>query len=141
MALVASYGSGMSTDATTNDFTHVNLADLDDLAARYGYGEIGEARFARVPLGAEQSGLSLQLLRPGRRGLAHRHGRVEEIYVVLSGSGQMRIDDETIELRPRDAVRVAPGAVRSFEAGPEGLEYLAMGPHADDAEITQAFPA
>jgi mannose-6-phosphate isomerase-like protein (cupin superfamily) len=131
----------MGTDDKASGFTHLHLADVDDAAAAYGYGDIGEARFARAPLGAEQSGLSLQLLRPGQRGLAHRHATVEEIYVILEGSGQMQIDDETIELRPRDAIRVAPAAVRSFEAGPDGLEYLAVGPHASDAEIIRPFRA
>jgi hypothetical protein len=46
------------------------------------------------------------------------------------------MDGETIELRPFDALRVAPEVVRSFVAGPDGLELLALGAaHPGDAEL------
>ena len=51
----------------------------------------------------------------------------EEVYVVVRGSGRMKIDDEIVELREWDAVRVPPGAWRGYEAGPMGLEILAIG--------------
>lgn len=50
-------------------------------------------------------------------------------YVVLGGNGQIKLDDRFLEVRPLDAIRVAPKVVRAFEAGPEGLEFLAVGPH------------
>ncbi len=69
------------------------------------------------------------------RKVSHRHTGAEEIYVVLGGSGWVKLDDELIELRELDAVRVAPRVARAFEAGPAGLELLAFGPHhAGDGE-------
>jgi len=97
----------------------------------------GEARYIREHLGAVQTGLTLYQLRSGRRqGWAHRHMVREAIYVAVSGSGRIKVDDELFELRPRDAVRVAPASARELEAGPNGLEVLAFGSHsAGDGEM------
>ena len=71
-------------------------------------------------------------LRPGKRSpFAHRHAQAEEVYVILSGGGQVKLDDEVRDVRPLDAIRVAPQVVRAFEAGPDGLEFLAFGAHHD----------
>lgn len=87
-------------------------------------------RDVREQLGAVQTGLTHYRLRPGRRqGWAHRHRAAEEIYVALSGSGRIRVEDALLELGPLDAVRVAPGSERELEAGPDGLEVLAFGSH------------
>ena len=64
-----------------------------------------------------------------RSPFTHRHVEAEETYVVLSGSGWIKVDDDVHELEPLDAIRVAPQTPRAFEAGPEGLEFLAFGPH------------
>jgi quinol monooxygenase YgiN/quercetin dioxygenase-like cupin family protein len=132
-------GVGYSQDA--RGYEIVNLGEVEDMAPKFGYGELGEARFARAALGAEQVGVSLQRLRPGaRQAFGHSHHRDEEVYVVLAGSGRVAVDDEVRELRRLDAVRVAPGSTRAFEAGPEGLELLATGAHhAGDAQIAPGF--
>jgi mannose-6-phosphate isomerase-like protein (cupin superfamily) len=117
-----------------------NLRDVKDVAAGAGFGEIQEARFARGDLDAEQTGLAYHVLRPGKRqGFAHRHNQAEEIFVVLSGTGRMKIDDEVLEVGPMDSIRVAPRASRAFEAGSEEpLEILVFGPHYEnDAEMLQ----
>jgi quercetin dioxygenase-like cupin family protein len=49
--------------------------------------------------------------------------------VVLSGSGRVKLDDEIVEVRVLDAIRVAPGVARAFEADADGLEFIAFGPH------------
>lgn len=114
-----------------------SLEDSEDLAARFGYGETGEARFPTGDLDAAGTGLSHQRLRPGRRqAFAHRHRRAEEVYVVLAGSGRVKVEDEVHEIGPRDAIRISPGLTRAFEAGPDGLELLAFGPRRQgDAEV------
>ncbi len=57
----------------------------------------------------------------------HHHKEQEEAYVVIAGSGRIKLDDEVVELKQYDVVRVAPPVVRAFEAGPEGLEVIAVG--------------
>jgi len=111
-------------------YTKINLTEVEDAAPGNDLGSYWEARVARGALDAEQTGVTHFRLRPGKRSpFAHRHARAEEIYVVLGGSGQIKLDDEFIDVRPLDAIRVAPAVVRAFEAGSEGLEFLAVGPH------------
>lgn len=64
-----------------------------------------------------------------RSPFVHRHADAEEVYVILSGSGRIKLDDQVTDVRPLDSIRVAPAVARAFEAGPEGLEFLAFGPH------------
>jgi mannose-6-phosphate isomerase-like protein (cupin superfamily) len=118
-----------------------NLRAVDDSAAKAGMGDIQEARFAAGDLDAEGTGVSYHVLRPGKRQpFGHKHDKAEEIYVVLSGSGRLRLDDEIIDIDTMDAIRVAPEVTRSFEAGPDGLETLAFGArHEGDGEIIQEF--
>jgi hypothetical protein len=111
------------------DYTIVNLKeDVDDSAVEFGLSPSLEARFARAKLGLERSGLSYQRLAPGYRApFGHKHGEQEEVYVLLSGSARLKLDDEIVELKQWDAVRVGPETMRNFEAGPEGVELLAYG--------------
>jgi mannose-6-phosphate isomerase-like protein (cupin superfamily) len=111
-------------------FTKLNLTAVDDVAPENGFGDRWEARVARDALAAERTGVTHFRLLPGRRSpFTHRHTDAEEIYVVLSGSGRAKLDGELIEVAPLDCVRVAPATARAFEAGPDGLELLAFGPH------------
>ena len=111
-------------------FTIVNLAAVDDVAPRFGFDDRWEARGAREPLEAERTGVMYFRLRPGKRSpFTHRHAEAEEIYVILGGSGRVKVGDEVVDVNPRDAIRVAPTTPRAFEAGPEGLEYIAVGAH------------
>ena len=123
------------------DYTIKNLREVEDMAASQGFGEVQEARFANADLDADQSGISLQKVKPGKRhAFAHRHNEAEEVYVVISGSGRVKLDDEVKEVGELDAIRVAPSVTRAFEAGAEGLELLAFSPRAKgDAEIVQDF--
>src|ERR671939_362233 len=111
------------------DYTIVNLSEAEDHAPRFGFAERQEARFPWRELGATSTGLAFHRVKPGKRqAFAHRHESAEEIYVILSGAGRMKLDDEVREIHPLDAIRVAPKVARAFEAGPEGLELLAFGP-------------
>jgi mannose-6-phosphate isomerase-like protein (cupin superfamily) len=118
-------------------FTIKNLRDVSDLAPRFGFSEVQEARFAREDLESETIGLAFHIVKPGKRqAFAHRHKEAEEIYVVLSGRGWIKLGDELREVRQMDAIRVAPEVPRAFEAGTDGLELLVFGPrHAGDAEV------
>lgn len=118
-----------------------NLREVQDVAVEHGLSETQEARFPRADLEAEQTGINYLIVKPGRReAFAHRHRAAEEIYVVLAGSGAVKLDDDLLELAPLDAIRVSPGVTRAFEAGPNGLEVLVVGPHVEaDGEIVQDF--
>lgn len=117
-------------------YTIKNIRDIDDVAPRFGFDKIQEARFCGRELEAQDTGLAYHAIKPGQRGGAHRHDAAEEIYVVLAGGGRIKLDDEIAELRPFDAIRVAPRVARAFEAGPDGLELLVFGPHHEaDGEI------
>jgi mannose-6-phosphate isomerase-like protein (cupin superfamily) len=122
-------------------YARVNIEDVEDIAAKFGMGEVGEARYVREDVGAERVGLSWYRLNAGRRtGFGHRHDEVEEMYVVLGGSGRVKLDDEILELRRGDIVRVAPATVREFEGGPDGMELLATGTHAKgDGELLHGW--
>jgi mannose-6-phosphate isomerase-like protein (cupin superfamily) len=111
-------------------YTIKNLDSVEDMAKSHGLSEMGEARFATGALEAQQTGCSHQRLRPGKRQqFGHRHTEAEEIYLVLAGAGRVKLDDEILDVRALDAIRVSPETMRSFEAGPEGMELLAFGPH------------
>ena len=122
--------------------TLVNLNDVKDLAPDHGLDEIGEARFAAGALALEKTGLSLQRLKPGKRqAFGHTHSEQEEIYVVLEGSGRVKVEDEIIELAALDALRVGPGVTRAFEAGDDGLAFLAFGaPRTEGSSDTEMLP-
>ena len=106
-------------------YTLKKLTDVEDSAAKFGIGEVQEARL-RDELDAEDTGVAYHRLNADRRqAFAHKHNKAEEIYVVLSGSGQVKLDDEIVDIDALHAIRVAPGVIRMFEAGPDGLELLA----------------
>lgn len=110
--------------------TRVNLGEVDDAAPANGFGDRWEARVAREALCAESTGVTLFRLRPGKRSpFSHRHEAAEEVYVILQGSGSIKLGDEVVTVRPLDAIRLAPEVPRAFEAGPDGLEFLAVGPY------------
>ena len=110
-------------------FTRTNLrTDVDDLGSHFDGAPGLEFRLATKALGLERSGLGYQRIPPGHRfPYGHTHHRQEEVYVVLRGSGRMKLDEEIVELREWDAVRVPPGTWRGYEAGPDGLEILVIG--------------
>jgi mannose-6-phosphate isomerase-like protein (cupin superfamily) len=111
-------------------WTHLNLDAVDDAAPANGFGDRWEARVARQALCAEQTGVTFFRLRPGKRSpFSHRHTDAEEIYVILAGRGKAKLDDRIVDLRPLDAIRVAPEVPRAFEAGIQGLEFIAFGAH------------
>jgi mannose-6-phosphate isomerase-like protein (cupin superfamily) len=106
-------------------FSIKNLMDVEDSAAdRDGI----EARFARKYLDSQHLGVSYFSYGPEHRSaMGHSHREQEEAYVVVGGSGRVKLDDEIVQLRRWDVVRVAPATVRAFEGGPEGLQIIAVG--------------
>ena len=109
-------------------YTVKNLMEIEDQAPNFGLSPNLEARFAREPLESEHTGLSYQRFAPGFRApFGHTHTEQEETYLLLSGSGRLKLDDEIVEVGQWDAVRIGKGTMRCFEAGSEGAELLAFG--------------
>jgi mannose-6-phosphate isomerase-like protein (cupin superfamily) len=123
------------------DYKIVNIRELEDMAVKFGLSPNVEARFGRSATDAKQGGFSYQKLAPDfRQPFGHRHEGQEEFYVVLAGSGQITLEDETRDLKLWDVVRVAPTVARGFAAGPEGLEFLVFGAgETGDAEMLESF--
>ena len=119
-------------------FTKVNLKELEAT----GSANV-EARMARKHLDSEHLGISYFRYAPGHRNTTgHSHREQEEAYVVIEGSGRLKLDGEIVELREWDVVRVAPATVRAFEAGLEGLAVLAVGsdrPEGGDGERVEGW--
>jgi quercetin dioxygenase-like cupin family protein len=107
-------------------FSTVNLLDVEDSVGERAPGI--EGRFARKHLDSRDLGVSLfRYAADMRSPMAHSHREQEEAYVVVAGSGRMLLDDEVHELGLWDVVRVSPEVVRAFEAGPDGLDIVAVG--------------
>jgi hypothetical protein len=119
-------------------YTHLNLrGDVDDMAPQFQMGDGIEAHFARKALGLEKSGLAYFKLGPDYvLPFGHKHDEQEEIYLVLSGSARVKLDDEEIELKPLDAVRIPPGVMRGMAGGPDGAELIAFGaPNNENSDL------
>ena len=125
-------------------YTVKNLeSDVEDSAVKFGLSPGLEAHFASGELGLTESGVSLQRFAPGfRTPFGHKHGEQEELYVLVGGSGRLKLDDDVVDLRRWDAVRIDNDTMRNFEAGPDGAELLAFGAPATgpgDAQTTQGW--
>ncbi|MDX6683845.1 MAG: hypothetical protein QOG94_3884 [Solirubrobacteraceae bacterium] len=122
-------------------YTLKKLTDIDDSAPKFGMGDLQEARFATKELQSEEIGVSLHRVKADQRQpFGHRHEQAEEVYVVLSGSGRAKLDDEIVDVGAFDALRVSPTVMRAFEADGDGLEFLVFGRHMKgDGEVVQGW--
>jgi hypothetical protein len=109
-----------------SSFASVNLLEVEDSVGERAAGV--EGRFGRKHLASRDLGISLFRYTANLRSpMAHSHREQEEAYVVVAGSGRILLDDEVQDLRLWDVVRVAPEVIRAFEAGPDGLDLIAVG--------------
>jgi quercetin dioxygenase-like cupin family protein len=122
------------------DYTIVNLLDLDDSIQGRVPGM--EARFSRKHLGSRDLGVTHFRYAPNTRNpVGHSHREQEEAFIVVAGSGRARLDEEVRDIRQWDVVRIAPEVVRGFEAGPDGLELIAVGgpkPEGGDGVVSES---
>ena len=120
-------------------WTRKNFADITDRSP----DETMEWRLSRDALRSRQVGVSRFTFAPGARmPYGHRHREQEEVYVIVGGSGRAKLDDQIVEVAEWDVIRVAPGVMRAFEAGPHGVDILCVGgprPKGGDAERDEAF--
>jgi quercetin dioxygenase-like cupin family protein len=120
------------------DYTLLNLrTDVEDMAPQFQMGDGIEAHFARKPLGLQKSGMSYFRLGPDYTlPFGHTHSEQEEIYLVVSGTARVKLDEEELELGELDAIRIPPGTMRGMAAGPDGAELVAFGaPDTDNKDI------
>ncbi|HKP18429.1 MAG TPA: cupin domain-containing protein [Gaiellaceae bacterium] len=123
-------------------YTKTNLRDVENQAPKFDMPAELEARFARSAIGGETLGLSLMTLAPNFRiPFGHKHEGQEEVYVVVRGSGRVKVEDEIVDLKQWDAVRFDKDTMRNMEAGPEGIEFVAFGAGEDplDAEMAPGW--
>jgi mannose-6-phosphate isomerase-like protein (cupin superfamily) len=116
---------------------------FDEIEDRSPAGEPMQWRFARHAVDSPELGVSRFTFEPGARmPFGHRHREQEEVYVVVGGSGQIKLDDELVAVEEWDVVRVAPAVGRGFTAGPDGLDVICIGgraPQGGDGEEVPGF--
>jgi uncharacterized cupin superfamily protein len=119
-----------------SDYTIVNIRESEDFAPKFGMPSELKAHFPRKELDCKIGAVGLERLAPGfRTPFGHKHKQQEELYVIVAGSGRVKLDDEILDVRQWDVIRVAPETMRNFEAGPDGLELIAFGaPIAEDSD-------
>jgi mannose-6-phosphate isomerase-like protein (cupin superfamily) len=121
-------------------YTRTNLrSEVEDQAPKFDMPSEMQARFARRSVDGETLGLSLFTLEPNFRiPFGHKHANQEEVYVIVRGSGRIKVDDEIVDVDEWDAIRFDVDTMRNVEAGPDGIEYVAFGAGEDplDAEMT-----
>ncbi|HEY3922664.1 MAG TPA: cupin domain-containing protein [Gaiellaceae bacterium] len=124
-------------------YTKKNLrTEVENQAPKFDMPAELEARFARTAVGGKTLGLSLFTLAPGFRiPFGHKHPHQEEVYVVVRGSGRIKVEGEVVDLEEWDAIRIDEDTMRDVEAGPDGIEYIAFGAGEDprDAEMAPGW--
>jgi quercetin dioxygenase-like cupin family protein len=105
------------------------------------FGTIPGKQFLRSELGLTAMEVSLNSLAPGQGvPFLHGHRQNEELYLFLSGNGQMLLDDRVIDVRPGSAVRIAPKVLRSWRnVGAEQLVCIVI--QAKEGSLLQATAA
>ena len=122
-------------------YTKLNLKnDVEDMATGRMPPGI-EAHFAKGPLNCEKSGVTYYKLGPDfHPPFGHKHAEQEEVYVLLSGSALIKVEDEEVELAPLDAIRLAPDTTRAVKAGPDGCELIAYGAPLQEGQDAEMLP-
>jgi mannose-6-phosphate isomerase-like protein (cupin superfamily) len=123
------------------------ISTLEDVPDAFGGKYPGSMRFLTTDLGSEQVAFTHRVMPPGSGGkgsYGHRHRTQEEIYFVISGTLQFKLDDEIIDVAGGTAVRVSPSVVRSiWNEGPEDAELVICSVRLDDpsgdADLVENF--
>ena len=124
---------GMSQDWTKKSFLRLRDHSPSDAPMQW--------KMARDALGTRELGVSRFTYEPGARmPFGHRHREQEEVYVVVAGSGVAKLDDDAVELTTWDVLRVGPPVIRSFAAGPDGLDLICIGGRKPTGGDNEGFP-
>ncbi|HXF98703.1 MAG TPA: cupin domain-containing protein [Gaiellaceae bacterium] len=126
------------------EYAITRVEEVEDVLGDYP----GEMRMLTGALGAEQVAFTYRRMPQhtgGKGSYGHRHRTQEEIYFVMSGRLQFKLDDEVVELEKGAAVRVPPHTWRSvWNEGPEDAELIIVSRRLDrgapdDAEYLEGF--
>ena len=125
-------------------YTALKLTEVENQGEKFGFDpEVLQFRMAKDPLNCESCGISYERLGPNfRMPFGHKHKVQEEVFVLITGSARMKVEDDEIDLEPWSAVRVSPDTMRSLEAGPDGAEFVVVGAPKTgpgDADIVQGW--
>ncbi|HZO59556.1 MAG TPA: cupin domain-containing protein [Solirubrobacterales bacterium] len=111
---------------------------LDEVPDQFGGKYPGVMRMLSDPLETEQVAITHRHMTPGsggKGGYGHRHKTQEEIYFVVSGKLEFKLDDEVLELEGGTAIRVAPEVVRSvWNEGPGDAQLIIVSTRVADVE-------
>jgi mannose-6-phosphate isomerase-like protein (cupin superfamily) len=126
---------------------HYSVCHVDEAPDVFGGQYPGAMRMLADPLATEQIAFTHRTMPQhsgGKGSYGHRHKTQEEVYFVLSGELQFKLEDEVIDVPAGSAVRVAPGTVRSvWNERPEEAELLIVstriGNARDDVELVPDF--
>ena len=127
-----------------SDWTIRKLEEIPDVLGDYP----GEMRMSAAgDLGTEQVGFTWRRMPAqtgGKGSYGHRHKTQEEVYFVVSGTLQFKLEDEVIDAVEGTVVRVAPAVVRSvWNEGPEDAVVVIVSTRSDDpredTELIEGF--
>jgi uncharacterized cupin superfamily protein len=107
----------------------VNIADLPLRDGGNGKGFQAKLGRAGPLLGLKKLGCSLTIVPPGKRAWPfHRHHVMDELFYIVSGSGEVRLDDRTLPVRAGDLIANPAGAEahQIINTGTSELRYLAL---------------
>src|SRR2546421_3056521 len=127
--------------------SHYTIRRLEDVPDAFGGQYPGAMRFLTEHLGNTQVAFTHRVMPPqsgGKGSYGHRHKTQEEIYFVIAGTLQFKLDDDVVDVTGGTAVRVAPGVVRSlWNEGPADAELIIVSVRIDnareDTELVQDF--
>jgi mannose-6-phosphate isomerase-like protein (cupin superfamily) len=126
---------------------HYSLCRLEEAPDIFGGEYPGEMKMLAGPLGTEQVAFTYRRMPQhsgGKGGYGHRHKTQEEVYYVVAGELQFKLEDELLDVPAGTAVRIAPGTVRSvWNERAEDAELLIVstniGDASDDVELVEGF--
>ena len=110
------------------NYTKLNLREeVENQSPKFGMDAM-EFRRHVFRSSMENGGLSFLRIDPNYRvPFGHNHKQQEEVYVLVAGSARLKLDDEVVDMKPWDAVRIHKDTMRNFEGGPDGAEIIAFG--------------
>ncbi|MBU4466128.1 MAG: cupin domain-containing protein [Actinobacteria bacterium] len=112
-----------------SDYQVSEMGALDEWRDHFGGFHPSRSRDGRRvvdhDLAMQYIGMTSNAFEPGEEaGYWHTHSAIEELYVFLTGHGQMGLDDDVVDVGPGTVVRVGQGVWRTWRSVPDSSEQL-----------------